>query len=102
MITTPLIIPFLIWGGIAALAGVFTIGSMASFWANPNKKNLGILGMQISGKTSFLKYLRGEKFEDKRTSRDNYKEFVYTLSNKKKITICQGTDIGGGNNYRID
>ena len=53
MIVTPLIIPFLIWGAVA-LAGVFTVAGIAGAFDDPKKNKLGLLGMQISGKTRFL------------------------------------------------
>src|SRR5690606_26583032 len=58
--------------------------------------------MQISGKTRFLSYLRNIPFVDKRTGRMGYEEFIHTLNDGKKITICSGVDIGGGDNYRAD
>lgn len=101
MIVTPLIIPFLIWGAVA-LAGIFTVAGIAGAFDDPQKNKLGILGMQISGKTRFLSFLRNIPYVDKRTGRSDYEEFIYTLSDGKKITICSGVDIGGGDNYRVD
>lgn len=101
MLVTPLIAPFVIWGVIALVGGV-TVTSMAGFWDKPEKRTLGLLGMQISGKTRFLSYIRKIPYVEKRTGRDIYKEFTYILNNGKKITICSGADIGGGDTYRVD
>lgn len=101
MIITPLILPFVIWGAIA-LAGGLTVAKIAGAFDDPQKNKLGILGMQISGKTRFLSYLRNIPFVEKRTGRDSYEKFIYTLNNGKKITICSGVDIGGGDSYRPD
>lgn len=101
MIVTPLIIPFLIWGAVA-LAGGLTVAGIAGAFDDPKKNKLGLLGMQVSGKTRFLSYIRNIPYVDKRTGRSDYEEFIYTLSDGKKITICSGVDIGGGDNYRVD
>lgn len=101
MIVTPLILPLIGWG-VVALAGLFTAAGFAGFWDDPQKNKLGLLGMQISGKTRFLSYLRNIPFVDKRSGRNHYEEFIHTLNDGKKITICSGVDIGGGDNYRVD
>mgnify|MGYP003467644409 CR=1 FL=1 len=101
MIVTPLILPILIWGAIA-IAGGLTVAGISGVFDDPKKNKLGLLGMQISGKTRFLSYLRNIKFVEHRSGRNKYEEFIHTLNNGKKITICSGVDIAGGEQYRVD
>lgn len=67
-----------------------------------NKNRLGILGMQTSGKTRFLSFIRGVPYVEKQTNRNQYEEFKYMLTNGKNIIIKSGVDIGGGKLYRPD
>ena len=101
MIVTPLILPLLGWGAAILLGGI-GIASAAGFFKDPDKNKLGVLGMQQAGKTRFLSFLRGVPFIEGQTSRSGYDDFVYTLSNGKKIYIKAGVDIGGGEIYKVD
>jgi hypothetical protein len=99
--TLPLILPILGW--IAAiLIGSFGIAGFAGAFDDPKKNKLGVLGMQASGKTFFLNFLRNIPFIEGQTNRQTYESFKYKLSNGKEITIASGIDIGGGNLYRVD
>lgn len=103
MITLPLAFPLIpiLWiagvlfgsAGVAAVAGAFK---------NPKIHKLGVLGMQGSGKTRFLSFLRNIPFIEGSTSRKKYDSFKYILNTKKEITIASGIDIGGGEMYRPD
>lgn len=63
------------------------------------KKRLGVLGMEASGKTRFLSYLRNIPFIDKTTSKEKYDPFDHDYDGKI-IQIDAGLDIGGGSLYR--
>ena len=87
---------------IFLLGGIGGIASVAFFLKNSQKDKLGVLGMQQAGKTRFLSFLRGVPFDEGQTSRKDYDDFVYKLSNGKKIYIKAGKDIGGDDMYRGD
>jgi hypothetical protein len=95
----PLFIPIIpaLWSLAVATAAYFGIRQLF------NKKEatkLGILGMQASGKTRFLSFLRNIPFIDKTTGgKEEYKPFTYKY-NKKVIHIDTGVDIGGGNIFK--
>lgn len=57
---------------------------------------LGILGMQASGKTSFLSFLKKQPYSNQQTHIDEYEPFIYKTDNGKNIKITKGKDIGGG------
>src|SRR5690554_5995935 len=105
MIVTPLIIPFLIWGAVA-LAGGLTVAKIAGAFdekevndlnkAVKSSKKIAILGLQQAGKTTFLRFLQGDKNYKKYTSSgmDKYDEFDMKVNNKV-VTIAKNFDIGG-------
>lgn len=101
MITVPLILPFFLLGAVA-LGSIFTVAGIAGAFSDPKKNKLGVLGMQGAGKTRFLSFLRSKPFIEGQTSRSDYEEFTYQLSNRKKVYIKSGVDIGGGEMYRDD
>lgn len=88
---------YIIGVGVASLLGG---GAVINLFKN--KDRLGILGMQASGKTRFLSFIRKIPFVEISTSRSQYEEFKYTLANGKSITIKSGVDMGGGIVYRVD
>lgn len=104
MIVTPLVLPLIGWG-VVALAGVF-VAKKVFFDDNEiqdvkndvkTSKKIAILGLQSAGKTTFLKFLQGDKNyknSNHNTGLDEYEEFdVYVGS--KIITISKNVDIGG-------
>jgi GTPase SAR1 family protein len=101
MISIPLILPILGWIGLG-LVGLIGVATVVGAFDDPKKTKLGVLGMQGSGKTRFLSFLRNIPFIEGSTSRKKYESFKYTLINGKKITISSGVDIGGGDIYRSD
>lgn len=103
MITIPLALPLIpiLWG-IGILLGGIGIAAASGAFKDPKVNKLGVLGMQGSGKTLFLSYLRNIPFIGGVTSRTKYEQFKYKLSNDKEITISSGTDLGGGNMFRTD
>ena len=63
-------------------------------------KSIGVLGMEESGKTQFLKNLQGEgqKYKKEKyqgTGIENYEKFTCTIG-EKQYEIEGGIDIGGG------
>jgi GTPase SAR1 family protein len=74
-------------------------GGIVDFFSKDNKVKLGIIGMQASGKTTFLNNLRGLKVVLNPTSRENFESFKFELSDGKTIYIDKGNDIGGAKNY---
>lgn len=95
-------IPLVIWGGVAlgtAIAGWLAKDKLKNLFSKDENK-LGIIGMQASGKTRFLSFLRDVEYVEKNTSKEKYESFTYTTPSGKKILISEGTDIGGGNMYR--
>lgn len=93
------IIPIVAWG-VGLLIGGLGIAAARGAFDDPKKNKLGVLGMQGSGKTRFLSFLRNIPFIEGETSRKKYESFRYTLSNGKEISIDSGIDIGGGDFYR--
>jgi GTPase SAR1 family protein len=88
----------LIGGSVGGVAG-----GIAGFFDKDNKVNkLGVIGMQGSGKTTFLNNLRGLKAFLNPTSRENFESFKFELSNGKTIYIDKGNDIGGAKNYMTE
>ncbi|CAM3024347.1 GTPase domain-containing protein [Flavobacterium frigoris] len=88
----------LIGGGIGGVTGV-----VVDFFGKDSKANkLGIIGMQASGKTTFLNNLRGLEAVLNPTSRENFESFKFELSNGKTIYIDKGNDIGGAKNYMVE
>lgn len=88
----------LIGGGVGGVTG-----GVLDFFGKGNKGNkLGIIGMQASGKTTFLNNLRGLKAVLNPTSRENFESFKFELSNGKTIYIDKGNDIGGAKNYMTE
>lgn len=103
MITIPLafpLIPILWIAGI--LFGGAGVVAVAGAFKDPKIHKLGVLGMQGSGKTRFLSFLRNIPFKEGSTGRENYDSFKYVLNTKKEITIASGLDVGGGEMYRGD
>lgn len=75
-------------------------GGVLDFFSKDDKvSKLGIIGMQESGKTTFLNNLRGLKTVFNPTSKENYKCFKFELSDGRTIHIDKGNDIGGAKNY---
>lgn len=88
----------LIGGSVGGVAG-----GIVGFFGKDNKVNkLGVIGMQASGKTTFLNNLRGLKAVLNPTSRENFESFKFELSNGKTIYIDKGNDIGGAKNYMLE
>lgn len=88
----------LIGGSVGGVAG-----GIVGFFGKDNKVNkLGVVGMQASGKTTFLNNLRGLKAVLNPTSRENFESFKFELSNGKTIYIDKGNDIGGAKNYMLE
>lgn len=88
----------LIGGSVGGVAG-----GIVGFFSKDNKVNkLGVIGMQASGKTTFLNNLRGLKAVLNPTSRENFESFKFELSNGKTIYIDKGNDIGGAKNYMLE
>lgn len=88
----------LIGGSVGGVAG-----GIVGFFSKDNKVNkLGVIGMQASGKTTFLNNLRGLKAVLNPTSRENFESFKFELSNGKTIYIDKGNDIGGAKNYMFE
>ena len=89
----------LLWfavGGPLWLAAFFAKDVLKDLWSE------GILGMQRSGKTRFLSFLKNIPYVDKPTGRGKYLEFVYQTKSGKDIKIREGFDIGGGQEFRAD
>lgn len=103
MNTISLVLPLIpiLWG-IGILIGGIGIAAASGAFKDPKVNKLGILGMQGSGKTLFLSYLRNIPFIDQATGRKSYPSFKYKLNNGKEITISSGLDYGGGNIYRLE
>lgn len=103
MMIIPLILPLLIWGAVA-ITGVIIGGAVihSYFDDNPEKKGLGIIGMQTSGKTLLLSKIRGIPLKDQRTSREEYEEFTHKMKNGREIIISKGIDIGGGEMHIVE
>lgn len=93
MILTILIIPFLIWGGVALMVAIIGGAIMK------NGDKLAVLGMQGAGKTRFLCFLRGVPYVEQQTAYEKYPEFSYKIDDKITIKIKSGYDIGGGKTY---
>lgn len=104
MIVTPLIAPFVIWGAVV-LAGAF-VAKNVFFDDNEvqdlkndvkSSKKIAILGLQVAGKTTFLRFLQGDrnyKFKKNATGIDEYEEFDIKFK-EKVVTITKNYDIGG-------
>lgn len=109
MIVVPLIIPFLIWGAVAA-AGLFTVAGIAGAFDEKEvaklkndvktSKKIAVLGLQQAGKTTFLRFLQGDKSykEAGDAGTDVYEEFDMKI-NDKVITIAKNRDIGGSRHF---
>ena len=94
----------LLWlavGGPLGLAAFFAKDVLKDLWSD-GRRSLGILGMQRSGKTRFLSFLKNIPYVDKPTGRGKYLEFVYQTKSGKDIKIREGFDIGGGQEFRAD
>lgn len=83
----------------AVAAGAAGGGLVSLFLYDEKVNNLGLIGMQSSGKTTFLNNLRGIETVLSPSSREYYKSFKFHLSNGKTIYINKGNDIGGAKNY---
>lgn len=109
MIVVPLIIPFLIWGAVAA-AGLFTVAGIAGAFDEKEvaklnndvkaSKKIAVLGLHQAGKTTFLRFLQGDKSykKYKETGIDHYNEFDMKIDDKV-ITIAKNYDIGGSDAF---
>lgn len=90
-------IPIIAWIAIAAYLGSKLLKDL---WEN-DRRSLGIIGMQQSGKTRFLRFLQNKPYEDGTTGKkEEYEAFTYTTKSGKEIKISEGIDIGGSNDYR--
>lgn len=107
MIVTPLIAPFVIWGAVV-LAGAF-VAKKVFFDDNEvqdlkndvkSSKKIAILGLQKAGKTTFLRFLQGDKNykEYVATGMDEYEEFDIKFK-EKVVTITKNYDIGGNDHF---
>ena len=97
-------LPILAIAGIAAASALglfFAKDVLKDLWSD-ERRSLGILGMQRSGKTRFLSFLRNTPYVEKSTSRERYSKFVYKTKSGKNIKIEEGADIGGGQEFRAD
>lgn len=97
-------IPILVWVAIAAAGGIaayFGSKLLKDLWES-DRRSLGIIGMQRSGKTRFLSFLRNIQYVEKPTGKEKYQEFIFTTKSEKNIKIREGQDIGGGEQYRTD
>lgn len=97
-------IPILVWVAIAAAGGIaayFGSKLLKDLWEG-DRRSLGIIGMQRSGKTRFLSFLRNIQYTEKPTGKEKYSRFDFTTASGKVITILEGVDIGGGEQYRSD
>lgn len=93
-------LPILAIVGVVAVLGLFFAkDALEDLWSE-ERRSLGILGMQRSGKTRFLSFLRNRRYVEKSTSRERYPKFVYKTKSGKNIEIEEGADIGGGKEYR--
>lgn len=99
------IAPLLIWA--AGAAGAALIGWIIYEIINstPSKPVVGtsicVLGQKESGKTTFLNWLRYDKFTETytQTSNTEYEEFKYETESTI-YKIASGKDIGGDNSYK--
>ncbi|MDO4764265.1 MAG: GTPase domain-containing protein [Flavobacteriaceae bacterium] len=89
------LIPIIIGIG-AALLGV----AVGGVFFDKKKNKLGVLGMQQAGKTKFLSLLKGIRYVERSTSREEYQPFTIHLKGGKEVHISQGVDIGGGDTYK--
>lgn len=97
-------IPILLWLAIAAAGGIaayFGSKLLKNLWEN-GRRSLGIIGMQQSGKTRFLSFLRNIQYVEKSTAKERYSAFDFTTTSGKTIKISEGIDVGGGEQYRTD
>src|SRR5690554_4334932 len=110
MIVTQLALPLipLIGWGLAGLAGVliakkaFSNKEVAPLKADVKEaKKIAILGLQSAGKTTFLKFLQGDKNYknyNHNTGLVRYEEFDMKVNNKI-ISIAKNVDIGGSETF---
>lgn len=107
MIVTPLVLPLIGWG-VVALAGVF-VAKKVFFDDNEiqdvkndvkTSKKIAIFGLQTAGKTTFLRFLQGDKNYKKyvASGMDEYDEFVIKF-NDKIVKISKNSDIGGAETF---
>ncbi|MBS1570794.1 MAG: GTPase domain-containing protein [Bacteroidetes bacterium] len=96
MILTILIIPFL-WAGVAIIAALLGTTYVITL---KNGDKLTVLGMQASGKTRFLSFLRKVEYIERATGQEEYKKFTYKFDKDRSVTIQSGVDRGGGDNYK--
>lgn len=95
------LLPVIGWIGGAALV----IGIIAALTSTTSLKgkSIGILGMQMAGKTRLLRILQGRPYNNyEGTSTADYDEFKTDLGGEKEWIIQQGRDIGGDGRYIID
>lgn len=107
MIVTPLILPLLGWG-VVVLAGalvakkVFFDDNEVQDLKNDVKtsKKIAILGLQTAGKTTFLRFLQGDKNYKKYAASgvDEFEEFEMKI-NDKIFKISKNYDIGGAETF---
>lgn len=101
MITHFLIFPIFVWGAIGLIGGALFgigLGFLADLFSG-DKRKLGILGMESSGKTYFLNILRNKRAIETATGREVRDAFKLTLDNGKVITIEKGYDTGGAKEF---
>lgn len=96
MITHFLIFPLFVWGAIIIGSALIGGGAVAIF--SGDKRQLGILGMEYSGKTYFLNILRNKRSVGG-TGREDYESFKFRLASGNEITIKKGYDMGGAKDY---
>lgn len=107
MIVKPLVFPLLplLGWGVAAIAGAIAVKKVffdekeVDELKNDVKtsKKIAILGLHQAGKTTFLRFLQGDKNYKKyvASGMDEYDEFDMKIHNKT-VTIAENNDIGGG------
>lgn len=102
----PLILYFIVTGAISIVAA-FSLNqklkkNLKSLFKDKNSKDLGILGMNASGKTVFLSFLQGKEYIEKPTeNEDKYEKFIYKSNSGRIFKISKGVDITGKNYKRI-
>lgn len=102
----PLILYFIVTGAISIVAA-FSLNqklkkNLKTLFKDKNSKDLGILGMNASGKTVFLSFLQGKEYIEKSTeNEDKYEKFIYKSNSGRIFKISKGVDITGKNYKRI-
>ena len=102
----PLYLLYLILTGAITLSTAMILKKdlkklLVNLFKDKNSKDLGILGMNASGKTRFLRFLQNLPYEEGPTMKDKqYQEFIYKTNNGRIFNIMKGKDISGANDKR--